>query len=277
MIPNKKSSMLLVLKILEEYSDEEHYLTQSEIIDKIYRDYDIELERKSVSSSLSLLEELDYDIDRGPKGGFALLSRTFDETEAFYLIDAIFSSRSIEGKEAKRIADAVASCFSRYQRKDYSYIYKSSDINRTNNKQVLYNVSIIHEAMKQGKKIGFQYLSYDASGNQIVRRGGYQFIVSPYYLVNNFGRYYLLCNYKEKYGTIQTFRVDYMVNIEIKENYPLIRMNELENPPKNFSISKYLNDHIYLFGGETIEAELELDSKHSIIFVKDWFGESAKI
>lgn len=277
MLPNKKSSILLVLKVLEEYTDEEHYLTQQEIADKIYQDYDIELERKSVGSSLSMLEELDYDIDKGPKGGFALLSRTFDQTEASYLIDAIFSSRSIDGRQAKKIADQVSSCFSKYQRKDYSYIYKSSEINRTDNKQVLYNIFVIHEAMKQGKRVGFQYLAYDAEGNQTVRRDGYEFIVSPYYLINNFGRYYLLCNYREKYRALQTFRIDYMVNIQIKDDWPIKNMKDLEEGPKNFSISKYLNDHIYMFGGDVIEAELELDGDWGILIVKDWFGENAKL
>lgn len=277
MLPNKKSSILLVLKVLEEYTDEEHYLTQQEIADKIYQVYDIELERKSVGSSLSMLEELDYDINKGPKGGFALLSRTFDQTEASYLIDAIFSSRSIDGRQAKKIADQVSSCFSKYQRKDYSYIYKSSEINRTDNKQVLYNISVIHEAMKQGKRVGFQYLAYDAEGNQTVRRDGYEFIVSPYYLINNFGRYYLLCNYREKYRALQTFRIDYMVNIQIKDDWPIKNMNDLEEGPKDFSISKYLNDHIYMFGGDVIEAELELDGDWGIIIVKDWFGENAKL
>jgi predicted DNA-binding transcriptional regulator YafY len=277
MLPNKKSSILLVLKVLEEYTDEEHYLTQQEIADKIYQVYDIELERKSVGSSLSMLEELDYDIDKGPKGGFALLSRTFDQTEASYLIDAIFSSRSIDGRQAKKIADQVSSCFSKYQRKDYSYIYKSSEINRTDNKQVLYNISVIHEAMKQGKRVGFQYLAYDAEGNQTVRRDGYEFIVSPYYLINNFGRYYLLCNYREKYRALQTFRIDYMVNIQIKDDWPIKNMNDLEEGPKDFSISKYLNDHIYMFGGDVIEAELELDGDWGILIVKDWFGENAKL
>lgn len=277
MLPNKKSSILLVLKVLEEYSDEEHYLTQQEIADKIYQVYDIELERKSVGSSLSMLEELDYDIDKGPKGGFALLSRTFDQTEASYLIDAIFSSRSIDGRQAKKIADQVSSCFSKYQRKDYSYIYKSSEINRTDNKQVLYNIFVIHEAMKQGKRVGFQYLTYDAEGNQTVRRDGYEFIVSPYYLINNFGRYYLLCNYREKYRALQTFRIDYMVNIQIKDDWSIKNMKDLEEGPKNFSISKYLNDHIYMFGGDVIEAELELDGDWGILIVKDWFGENAKL
>lgn len=277
MLPNKKSSILLVLKVLEEYTDEEHYLTQQEIADKIYQVYDIELERKSVGSSLSMLEELDYDIDKGPKGGFALLSRTFDQTEASYLIDAIFSSRSIDGRQAKKIADQVSSCFSKYQRKDYSYIYKSSEINRTDNKQVLYNISVIHEAMKQGKRVGFQYLAYDAEGNQTVRRDGYEFIVSPYYLINNFGRYYLLCNYREKYRALQTFRIDYMVNIQIKDDWPIKNMKDLEEGSKDFSISKYLNDHIYMFGGDVIEAELELDGDWGILIVKDWFGENAKL
>ena len=277
MLPNKKSSILLVLKVLEEYTDEEHYLTQQEIANKIYQVYDIELERKSVGSSLSMLEELDYDINKGPKGGFALLSRTFDQTGASYLIDAIFSSRSIDGRQAKKIADQVSSCFSKYQRKDYSYIYKSSEINRTDNKQVLYNISVIHEAMKQGKRVGFQYLAYDAEGNQTVRRDGYEFIVSPYYLISNFGRYYLLCNYREKYRALQTFRIDYMVNIQIKDDWPIKNMKDLKEGPKNFSISKYLNDHIYMFGGDVIEAELELDGDWGILIVKDWFGENAKL
>lgn len=64
MISNKKSLMLLVLKILEEYTDEEHYLTQQEIIRLIEEQYGLEFERKSIASSLNLLEELDYDIER---------------------------------------------------------------------------------------------------------------------------------------------------------------------------------------------------------------------
>lgn len=277
MIPNKKSSILLVLKVLEEYSDEEHYLTQQEILDKIYQDYDIELERKSIGSSLSLLEELDYDIAKGPKGGFALLSRTFDETEATYLIDALFSSKSIDSRQAKKISDEISSCFSRYKRKDFSYIYKTSEVNRTTNKQVMYNISIIHEAMKQGKRVGFQYLGYDKDGNEEERMNGYQYIVSPYYLVNNFGRYFLLCNYREKYRPIQIFRVDQMINPVIKEDWPIKRLETLNNAPKDFSITKYINDHIYMFDGETVDAELELLGDWAISVLKDWFGDNASI
>lgn len=33
MIENKKASILLILKVLQEYSDEDHFLTQQDIID----------------------------------------------------------------------------------------------------------------------------------------------------------------------------------------------------------------------------------------------------
>ncbi len=277
MIQNKKSSILLILKVLEEYTDENHYLTQKEIADKVSQLYGIEIERKSVGSSLMLLEELGYDINKGSKGGFALLARTFDLTEASFLIDAIFSSRSIDGKKAKKIANEVSNCFSKYQRKDYSYIYKSSEINRTINNEVLYNISIIHEAMKTGKRVGFQYLAYDKNGKETTRRDGYEYIVSPYYLINNFGRYYLLCNYREKYRALQTFRVDYMINVKIKEDWNIKRMKDLKEGIKNFSISKYINDHIYMFGGDSIDAIFELDNERGILIVKDWFGENSKI
>ncbi len=277
MIQNKKGSILLVLKILEEYTDDNHYLTQPQIATKISQLYGIDLERKAIGSSLQLLEELDYDIVKGPKGGFALLSRTFDPSEASFLIDAIFSSKSIKGKEAKRMAEEVSSCFSKYQRKDYSYIYKSNEINRSTNKTALYNVSIINEAISKGKRVGFQYLTYDKNGNEIYRNDGYEYIVSPYYLINNYGRYYLLCNYREKYRPLQLFRIDKMANIVIKDDWPIKQLKDLKDGPKDFSIAKYLNEHVYLFNEEVIDAKIILDGEWVIEIVKDWFGDNAKI
>ncbi len=278
MIENKKASILLILKVLEEYSDEEHYLTHQQIIDKVYEIYDIQLERKSVAFAIELLQELEYDINKGPHGGFALLSRNLDIAEIQFIVDSIFSSKSLTGKQAKQIADKISGELSIYQRKDYSYLNKTTELNRSTNKDLFYNIDVIHEAMKRGKRVGFQYLTYDRSGNPMARKDGFQYIVSPYYLVNNFGRYYLICNYREKYHAIQTFRIDYMMNIEIKEDWPIKRIESLEGmKDKRFSLSEYLNDHIYLFGGDVITAELEIEEEWAIQYVKDWFGDKAKL
>ena len=75
MIYGKKEVIILIYKILAEYTDEDHYLTQADIIDKLYQLYGVIVERKSVASSLEILQELDYDIVKNGRMGYALYSR----------------------------------------------------------------------------------------------------------------------------------------------------------------------------------------------------------
>lgn len=276
MIDNKKSSIILILKVLQEYSDESHYLTQKQIIDKILEDYGIELERKSVAFSLNLLMELDYDINKSPKGGYALLSRLFDKSEITFITDAIFSSKSISGSQAIRLSKTLNSTLSKYERKDYNFIYKSEDINRNDNKDLFYNLEIIEEAKRNNKRVSFQYITYDKTGKKVTKLDGYRYIVSPYFTISNNGRYYLLCNYREKYRPIQSFRLDQISSIQIEEDWPIKPLSSLKGM-ENFDISKYLNEHIYLFPGEVISSKIELNGEGTIGAVIDWFGTSAKI
>lgn len=275
MIINKKSSLILILKVLEEYTDEDHLLTQQQIIDKISQLYNIDLERKSVSNSISLLIELGYDIVSSPRKGYCLLSRLFDDSEITFLIDAIFSSKSISGKQAEQLANKCSSILSKYKRKNYSYLYKSEEINRTDNKDVFLTIEIISEAIKNKKCISFQYLSYDEDCKLNYRYNGYKYIVSPYYLINNFGRYYLICH-RKKYNKIINFRIDYIKNVEMidKEYIDIKTLDEYNN---GFSISNYLNDHIYVFGGEIIKAKFLINNSSSISYIVDWFKDNAKI
>lgn len=276
MIENKKASILLILKVLQEYSDEDHFLTQQDIIEKVNQLYGIELERKSVAFSLSLLQELDYDINKSPRGGYALLSRDFDCTEIRFITDAIFSSKSINGRQALKLTNKINSSLSKYQRKSYDFIYKSGDINRSSSNEVFYTLELIEEAKRRGKRISFQYLAFDENGNKCVKRDGFRYIVSPYYSVNSNSRYYLICNYREKYRPIQSYRIDYMINAKIEEEWPIKPIDTLKGL-EDFDIAKYLNENIYLLVGEVINAELELKDESSISFVIDWFGSSAKI
>lgn len=276
MIENKKASILLILKVLQEYSDEDHFLTQQDIIDKVDEIYGIELERKSVAFSISLLQELDYDINKSPRGGYALLSRDFDNSEIRYIVDSLFSSKSISGKQASELSKKLNSCLSRYQRKDYNFIYKSNEINRSENKELFYTLELIEEAKRRGKRISFQYLSFDENGKPFNRMDGFRYIVSPYYSVNNNGRYFLICNYREKYRAITYFRIDYMINPMIEEEWPLKPVESLKDVDY-FDIAKYLNDNIYLLDGEVIESTIQVDHPNSIQYIIDYFGRNAKI
>ena len=273
---NKKASILLILKVLEEYSDENHFLTQQNIIDKVDELYGLELERKSVANSLSLLEELDYDIVKGPKGGFALLSRNLESSEVTFLVDAIFSSKSISGKQAKELTKKISAGLSKYDRKSYDYLNKSSEVSRTSNSEVFYNIEIINEAIKRNKWIGFQYIDYDENGNETLRFNGREAHRSPCYLINNFGRYYFL-GYGYKYESVNTYRVDYMKNVRVMEERDRIPPETLEEFKNYKSISDYINDHIYMFGGGTIDVVMKLNKPYVVQYIYDWFGKNAKI
>ncbi len=278
MLDGKKSSIILVLKTLEEYSDEDHYLTQQVIIDKIEANYGMSLERKSVSDCLTLLEKLGYDIVKNPRsgGGYALYSRLFEPSEVQFLTDALFSSRALPAKRALDLSKKAQSVLSVHQRKNYSYIIKSPKLSRTSSDEVFYAIETVHEGMNLGKRISFQYKGYDEHGKECLNKGGFRYIVSPYYLVSNNGFYYLLCNYREKYQPIHVFRVDRMTNLQIEQDWPIKPIETLQGIG-DFDIAEYLNEHIYMLGGNTIDATLRIDRPQGIQYLRDWFGDKARI
>ena len=95
--------------------------------------------------------------------------------------------------------------------------YKTTWHTTWENKEVFLNIELINEAIKQRKKITFEYLSYDENGKLSTRRKGYKYKVSPYFLINNFNKYYLLCNI-DRFDNHANFRVEYMTNINILDD-----------------------------------------------------------
>ena len=59
----KKANSMCLLEILKKYSDEEHTLKISEIIEKMKSIYGVDIERKTVYDSVKLLTDVfSYDI-----------------------------------------------------------------------------------------------------------------------------------------------------------------------------------------------------------------------
>lgn len=279
---SKKGLPLLLLNVLKEYSDESHPLTQQKIIDYIKNDYGIEYERKAISTSIQfLIDELDYDIINIYRHGWYLGEREFNDSEIKFLIDAVFSSKAIPGDYAKELANKLSKLTSKYNRKDYNkFLYKSSELTRTDNKEIFSNIEVINEAIKLNRQIEFKMDSYDKLGNKKKRMNDYSYHVSPYFLVNSTGKYYLIGHKRRKdaKAELTTFRLDLIRDIKIrgedKLRYPI---NEIEGCESGFDISEYVNSHIYMFGGEASKIKLELKNGSSIQYVYDWFGTNAKV
>ncbi len=268
---DKKVAIFKILDILKEYSDKDHLLKQKDIIDLLRSNCCIELERKTVSANIDLLIDLGYDIHKEDKGVY-LDEREFDETQIKFLIDAIYSSKSIPANQAKELANKLSSSFSKYQRQDYSYIEKSTEISRSTNQDFFFNINIITEAIKTRKKITFNYLEYDHKGNLIERKDGTIYKVSPYFLVNNFGKYYLICNI-DKFNDHSNYRLDYICNINLTDE-DIKPITNVDTLGKDFKISKYINDHVYMFAGELITAKVLVKKDYAVRYLYDWFGKN---
>ena len=200
----------------------------------------------------------------------------FNQTQTRYLIDAVYSSKNINSSSAQDLIKKLASKESIYEKKNYEQIFKTtSEINRNQSAYIFQIIDVINEAMRTHKRISFNLISYDENGKKIFRNDGYDYHASPYYLINNFGNYYLIAYYRSKYGPFNVFKLDRMANVCVSD-WDEKPMKEA-GVPHDFKISDYLNEHIYIYGGDVIETELLLKSPEEIINVKEWFPGSSKI
>lgn len=270
---NKKLSIFYILKILQEYSDENHLLTQAEIANKLYNLYGLECERKSISSNIDSLIDLNFDIIKTSNGCY-LASREFEPSEISFLIDAVFSSKSINSKHSKELAQKLSGMLSKYKRNNYKYIYKADEINRTDNKQLFYTIDILHQAIEENKQVEFNYNRYYFDKEKNDKKKLKKYVVNPYFLINNQGKYYLVCNY-DYFDKIANYKIDLITNIKIVDK-PIKPITKLQGCENGIDIAKYANENIYMFNNKSVVATLQINQEYSVNYVQEWFGNNAK-
>ena len=131
----KKMLNMLILDILREYSDEDHRLTQQDVINFLKINYGMECERRAVKSNIDSLIELGYDI--ASDKGYYLRTREFSESELRLLIDSVFSSKSVSDREAHDITKKLEKFGSKYFKSHVSHVHSISSMNHTDNKESL--------------------------------------------------------------------------------------------------------------------------------------------
>lgn len=270
----KKSSVLYVLDILREYTDDKHSLTYAEIGKKLVSLYDVEIDRKTIARDIDILIMNGHDIVKKGNNGVALLSRNFEDGELLYLLDAIYSSRSMPTNYARDLVNKITSDRSFYDKKRFRFLEKIDDGSRVNNKQIFFTIEILNQAIEEGKKVDLQYASYDVDKKLKPKKDGKVFKINPYFMVNNHGKYYLICNY-DKYNNISNWKIENIVNIKIlKEDVKPITSLDGQ---ANFDLKKYMQEHIYMLAGKSVNAKIKIDNEERINDVISWFGNSARI
>lgn len=263
---SKKMLILYVLEVLKNYSDENHRLTQQEIINFIERDYGMECERKAVSRNITALQEFEIDIEND--GGYYLASRQFEDAELRLLIDSLLSSKHIPTAQCRQLIEKLKGLANKYFSAKVRHISNLSELGHTDNKQLFYTIDILDEAIEQEKKVSFYYNEY-GSDKKFHQKKDERYIVNPYQIVVTNGRYYLIGNYN-KYDNVAHYRLDKITDIELLDDSvkPMKSVKGLEN---GLNLPKHLAEHIYMFCGASVFVTMQIDNK-IIGDVIDWFG-----
>lgn len=307
-IHTKKLLILYILDILQKYTDEEHRLSQKEIQDILKKEYEMPVDRKAIKRNLLNLIEYGSSIeyrevsrkeifrkksvvsdedsldleDKGIPEDDLLwtdfyLKQKFTNEELRLLIDSLLFSKHIPYSQAKKLITKLESLSNIYFKSRSQYIYPLP-VDRTDNKQVFYNISILDEAIRKKQKVLFEYAEYHTDKKMHLKKredgSVREYVVTPYQMAVQEGKYYLICNY-DKYDDISNYRVDRIRNIQVLEEKgkPFETLKWSGHQPMN--LNEYMKEHVYMYSSENAFVKFRI-VKAMISDVIDLFGKGVK-
>ena len=261
---NQKLKILYLMRILLTETDEAHMLTANEIISKLAA-MGVAAERKTIYDDIEALKLFGIDIvmEKRKTFGYYVASREFELPELKLLADAVQSSKFITQRKSLQLIKKLEGLASRHDAgKLRRQVFIQNRV-KNMNESIYYSVDTLHDAISEGKKISFKYFDYNFKKEQVFRKDGARYIVSPAALSWTDENYYLISIMDGREG-ISNFRVDRMSNVK-----------KLEEPrctaAEAFKLADYSKKVFGMFGGEEVDVKLRF-SNHIIRAVIDRFG-----
>ena len=299
----KKMLIMYILDILQRYTDEDHRLSQKEIADILKNEYDMKADRKAVRRNLLNLIEFGYDIEynetirnvpvRDTETGEVVkdsrtgrtvmeekelwsdfyIKRKFTDGELRLLIDGILFSKHIPYSQCKSLIQKLESLSNIYFKSRVKYIATLPE-DKTDNKQLFYNIDVLDEAISKNRKVLFEYAEYrtDKKLHSKRREDGSvrEYIITPYQMVAKDGKYYLICNY-DKYNDVSNYRIDRIRNIQILDELGKPFQELKWSGHQNLNLAEYMKEHVYMYSGDNVHVKFRI-VKPMISDVIDMFG-----
>ena len=289
----KKMLVMNILDILRKYTDEDHRLSQKDIIEILKNEYGMTADRKAVRRNLTNLMEAGYEIEYSEsirmvpnkKTGELeesvvtsdyYLVREFTDAELRLLIDGLLFSKHVPYAQCRELVEKLEGLSNKYFRARVKHIRTLPD--RSNeNKQLFYTIEVLDEAITRGRQVSFRYLTYgldkklrprtDKDGN------AREYIINPYQIAAANGRYYLICNMDGK-EDVANYRLDRISEIRLLDS-PVRPSKTVRGLKNGVDLPKHMAEHIYMFQDESDTVEFRF-KKYIINDVMDWFGNDIK-
>ena len=288
-VPAKRTLILNILDILRRYSDEDHRLSQKDIVEILQTEYDMTVERKSIRRNILNLMSCGYEIEYSESVRMVpnrntgemeesyiwsdfYLVRDFTDGELRLLIDGLLFSKHIPYSQCKELVEKLDKLSNIYFSSRVKHIRSMPDT-MPPNKQLFYTIEIIDDAISQRKQVSFQYTSVGLDKKQHPRLNddgsAKKYTVSPYQIAAANGRYYLICC-TDPHDNVSHYRLDRIEEIQLLDA-PARRQNTVQGLEQGLNLPKHMAEHIYMFPGESAPVTFRM-KKHILNDVFDWFG-----
>ena len=227
----KKMVIFNIYNILKDYSDADHTLTQKDIIDHLKKDYDMDVDRKTVLRNINDLIEAGIDIDyvetergTGKKKNIVRSNyyyhSNFEDSELRLLIDGLLFSKYIPNAQCRELIKKIENEGSTYFKSRVKYIALPDE--RVNiNQDLFLNIDVIDEAIRKNLKVTFNYLSYGVDKKPYMRNDESGkprvYTVTCVQMVATNNHYYLVCT-DGKHQGVANYRVDRIKNIKLTDD-----------------------------------------------------------
>lgn len=290
MEPTKKMLILNILDILRKYTDENHTLSQKDILEILEKEYEMKAERKAVRRNIQNLIDMGYEIEYSesirmmpnPKTkeleeniitSDYYLVRDFTDGELRLLIDSLLFSQHIPYNQCKELAQKLEGLSNVYFKSHVKHI-RTMPETLQQNQELFYTIEVLDEAIAKGRKVSFAYIEYgiDKKQHKKLRENGTvrEYVVSPYQMAAKEGKYYLICNY-DRYNDISNYRIDRIKGIQILEEKAK-PFEKLEGSGgQRLDLAEYMAEHIYMYSSERSRVTFRI-VKPMISDVIDMFG-----
>ena len=267
---SSRLNILYILEILYEESDTDHILSMADIRKKLSLYYNVNLDRRTITSAINDLIDFGLDIssfaDNGK--GYYLIDRPLEKSETYLLMDAIFSLAYIDRDQCTELLRKIGKSQSKYNRSIDKYIsqpdfYRSK---RTSNKEVFLNIETINEAIDKNRHIEFTYLTYGPDKKLVPRRER-PYKLNAYRILADNKKYYLLGT-TPGFTNILSFRVDFIKDIKI--------LDEKRNSFREEDLNRLIEKASHAFFGKPSFIKIRF-AKDILTYVIDQFGTDIKI
>ena len=242
---------IYLIDILKERTDEDHYLTTTQLCSILKNEYGFETHRTTIKSDIEMLQQAGIGIQavRSTQNQYNFIERDFDIAELKLLIDAVQSAKFMAKAKSDQLVTKLTALAGVNKARELKRNLVVDGRNKLENEQILMIVDAINDAINQRRKIKFQKVEYNVKKERVLHHGGETYSFSPYSLVWD-GDFYYVVGFSDKYQSIGSHRVDRIYQ------RPEILDEAVIPAPLGFDVNKYINTTFRMYNAPRKEVEL---------------------